>query len=182
MARYKKRVLVRKTGKLRRFHDAFDTVFTTLDADKWWGGVVFLCLVLTAIVFCSSAAVSAIMAILVPFGITPLATFLWSLTVPAACLPGGMFVAALLIGKYVSDLLPSWAEVPIGRYHAAIPEFAMQTLVDLRRECPRAEFMIVEIIYNRMPIGGPFLAAKDESGEFYLEVWNEPKFVQERVH
>lgn len=73
-----------------------------------------------------------------------------------------------------------WAPIPIGEYTRPIPEFALQTAVDLKAKCPEAKFFIEELQLKERTLD-PFLVVHDSQGnKHYLEVWNEPGFIQKR--
>lgn len=77
--------------------------------------------------------------------------------------------------------VPVWTETNMCTYHRAIPEFALQTAVDLKKEFPEAEFVIEEMQITQQRVVvmtlDPFLRIDLPDGTFhYLEVWNEPGF------
>lgn len=98
-------------------------------------------------------------------------------------------VAALIVAAvtfltfgFSSDtaVYAEWVSIPIKDYTEAIPEFALQTAVDLKEKCSEAEFFIEELQLKKRPLD-PFLVVCDASGnKYYLEVWNEPGFTQKR--
>ncbi len=119
------------------------------------------------------------------------AVLFWTLGIMTAAMPGAMICAlAFCFRRTDSVARPRWARIPIAQYAMAVPEFALQTLVDIKEACPEAEIFVyqMEIVREehryaeRTPIDDPFLAAAIGDQVYYLEVWNEPKFVQERVH
>jgi len=86
------------------------------------------------------------------------------------------FIVVIATGDKVKDYKAKWKKIPIKDYDKLIPEFALQTAVDLKERIPSVSIYIEELIVNEVP-RDPFLVATDASGnEFYLEVWNEPKF------
>ncbi|MCK9463035.1 MAG: hypothetical protein M0R80_25715 [Proteobacteria bacterium] len=71
-----------------------------------------------------------------------------------------------------------WRKISLDEYSKPIPEFALQTALDLKKACgDKVSFFIdeLEVIKRKRD---PFLVAKDRSTweEFYIEVWNEAKF------
>jgi uncharacterized integral membrane protein len=73
-----------------------------------------------------------------------------------------------------------WTRTSLRRYAKPVPEFALQTALDIREQCPYAKFYVVEL--EETP--DPFLAVTVEGAEglVYVEVWNEPAFNAEREH
>lgn len=58
-----------------------------------------------------------------------------------------------------------------------IPEFVLQTAVDVQTRCPGAYLYVEEaIVANR--VVDPFLVAQVNGEKYYLEVWNEPGFTK----
>lgn len=98
-------------------------------------------------------------------------------TAMIGCLVGAAFVIATN-GKTIT--YAEWRAIPIELYHRPIPEFALQTAVDIKQRCPEARFVIEELQFKQRTLD-PFLAVRDSEGNtYYLEVWNEPRFVQKR--
>jgi hypothetical protein len=86
---------------------------------------------------------------------------------------GSLFMAfAVLHGQRAE-----WEVVCIKGYHLPIPEFALQTAIDVKTACPEVALFIEELRTTK----DPFLVAKLGGETYYLEVWNEPGFKQERV-
>lgn len=95
------------------------------------------------------------------------------------------FVGAGLVELYRDgeDLFwryAQWNKTPIYKYPEFIPEFAVQTAVDLKEKCPEAYFYIEELRIEGYPILDPFLVVKHGDLEYHLEVWNEPCFKDKR--
>jgi len=65
-----------------------------------------------------------------------------------------------------------WCHNPLARYPRPIPEIALQKACEIKRALPAAEFMVMEL--NVHP--DPFLMVRLGTEEFYIEVWDEPKF------
>lgn len=76
---------------------------------------------------------------------------------------------------------PSWKKFLIKDYPRRVPEFALQTAADLSEKCPEAQFYIDELQLEEKP-PDPFLLVQVDHATYYLEVWNEPGFVQKREH
>ncbi|MDO8510291.1 MAG: hypothetical protein Q7S15_01565 [bacterium] len=67
-----------------------------------------------------------------------------------------------------------WLRTALDSYFAAVPEFALQTVEDLKMRLPEAEFY-VEHLQN-----DPFLVMYCDGETYHLEVWDEPGFGRER--
>lgn len=79
-----------------------------------------------------------------------------------------------------------WNEHSLEYYTGQVPEFALQSALDLKRECSFSDvklyFEIDEMTMQRKPRLDPFLIVYVSGGpKHYIEVWNEPKYKQERV-
>lgn len=92
-----------------------------------------------------------------------------------------IYVGIVVPGGYDRKLTyAEWTPIPIGKYTRPIPEFALQTAVDLKQKCPEAEFFVEELQLKKRALD-PFLVVHDSQGnKHYLEVWNEPGFTQKR--
>lgn len=73
-----------------------------------------------------------------------------------------------------------WIPIPISEYTRLIPEFALQTAVDLKAKCPEAEFFIEELQLKGRTLDPCLVVHDTEGNKHYLEVWNEPGFIQKR--
>ena len=74
-----------------------------------------------------------------------------------------------------------WSTRKLSSYSDPVPEFALQTACDIKRKCPDVDFLVDEIQCNRISLerrkDDPFLVVRDKTGhDYYVEVWNEPKF------
>lgn len=84
-------------------------------------------------------------------------------------------------GSEKKFIYAKWTSVPISEYAHPIPEFALQTAVDLKAKCPMAKFFIDELQFEERTLD-PFLVVCDSNDrKYYLEVWNEPGFIQKRA-
>lgn len=73
-----------------------------------------------------------------------------------------------------------WTQTKIAFYGRPIPEFAIQTAIDIKKRLPEAYFEVEELTERR--VVDPFLVVSVEHGpDYYIEVWNEPGFKQERT-
>lgn len=77
----------------------------------------------------------------------------------------------------------SWVKTNIKQYQGQVPEFALQTALDIKKRCPNVEIFIDELVAQQVPTNDPFLVVKPNTKsykEYYVEVWNEPRYRQER--
>jgi len=73
-----------------------------------------------------------------------------------------------------------WRRSQLNGYDAPIPEFALATALELHQRLPGIQFEIDELLVNRVRCD-PFLVATYKGVEYYLEVWSEPGYTQERM-
>lgn len=74
----------------------------------------------------------------------------------------------------------TWQLSSLYHYGRMMPEFALQTAVDIKSQFADAELFICELIHKQTVID-PFLVLRLPDGrELYLEVWNEPGFKKTR--
>lgn len=76
-----------------------------------------------------------------------------------------------------------WRTYGLNEYsaHHAIPAYALQTAVDLKKEMPDASLSVVALESNFYKLcHDPFLVATAGNQSFYIEVWNEPGYLQQR--
>lgn len=119
--------------------------------------------------------------------------FLWAATgCGAVCLLAIFAAVATLDDANAHDRIEvSWASKNLCSYEKKIPEFALQTACDLKKLLPSVSLYVDEVHVQRMPQPDPFLYAVIENGtstlpdrqstrRYYLEVWNEPKYKQQR--
>lgn len=64
-------------------------------------------------------------------------------------------------------------------YTRPIPEFALQSALDIKKRCPDAEF-VVESFEQQAQVADPFLIVHAGGEEFYIEVWAEHSYKQQR--
>ena len=114
--------------------------------------------------------------------------------------PGGIAIFSLLysvpftlVGLWKSFSINNtkyfWKPYNIVNFSDPIPEFALQTAIDVKKVFPEATFCIekleqieeVKVIKVEAPRLDPFLVAHIEGKDYYLEVWNEAEFKQNRV-
>lgn len=100
----------------------------------------------------------------------------------AVLVGGGFLIASAAIGeRYVIER--TWMMYDLAHYAEPVPEFALQTAIDIKKRHPDVNFYICSLEENRMVLD-PFLVMRVPDGnwhqDFYLEVWNEPRFSGER--
>ena len=73
----------------------------------------------------------------------------------------------------------TWSMQQLASYAEPIPEFALQTAVDIKQAHPEVEFYVCKLEENEIVVD-PFLVLRSRDGDqehdYYLEVWNESKF------
>ena len=75
----------------------------------------------------------------------------------------------------------SWQREWLSGTSVAVPEFALQTAIDIKKRVPGVLFAVEHLAEVRNPIqADPFLVAIFNGEAFYLEVWNEPGYKQQR--
>lgn len=85
------------------------------------------------------------------------------------------FIVAILSALIGSSY--EWRSVRIKEYNKQIPEFVLQTAVDVQKAFPSMVLLVEEI----QATTDPFLVVTNGAHDYYLEVWNEPSYKQERV-
>lgn len=95
---------------------------------------------------------------------------------------GGCLIVSAAIGdRYVTER--TWMMYDLAHYTEPVPEFALQTALDIKKRHPEVSFYICSLEENRMVLD-PFLVMRIPDGgwhrDYYLEVWNEPRFSGER--
>ena len=88
------------------------------------------------------------------------------------------FIASYLTGN--KAVFGEWVKVPLHQYKLLVPEFALQTALDIKKEYSDVKLYVEELRLEKVKLD-PFLVAEDPEGnQYYLEVWNEPGFKQKR--
>lgn len=104
--------------------------------------------------------------------------FCWSFTSIVAAMSCALF----FLKRSVRDVPNVWARIGwssffLHDYQKPVPEYVLQTAVDLKKICPQAEFYVEEFSFN-----DPLLVVGDYTySYFYIEVWGEAQFQGERV-
>jgi hypothetical protein len=83
-----------------------------------------------------------------------------------------IFLAVIFLGPPTKK----WEKFPLSGYTGHVPRFALETAQEIKMRCSGAE-LIVEQLINKPD---PFLVAVFEEECYYVEVWKEPKYKQER--
>jgi len=69
-----------------------------------------------------------------------------------------------------------WMLVPLSKYTAIVPEFALRKAVQIKEACPTALFYVDVLKVNTKKIPDPFLVVKLGSEKYWVEVWDESEF------
>lgn len=67
-----------------------------------------------------------------------------------------------------------WEKFHIDMYPRPIPEHVLNKAIQIKERLPSVDFFVDELRSNRIP--DPFLLVKLGREEYYIEVWDEPKF------
>ncbi len=80
-----------------------------------------------------------------------------------------------------TSLAWEWSTLDIGAV-ANVPEFALQTALDVKRKVEGHHiYMRVNVLRNReQQARDPFLIVRFNGQDYYVEVWNEPGYKQQR--
>lgn len=70
-----------------------------------------------------------------------------------------------------------WELTPLKGYEKDIPHHVLETIALVHAKCPSAVFFVDELVMYP----DPFLKVALDHEEYYLEVWNEPRFTAKRV-
>ncbi len=123
------------------------------------------------------------------FALSMLAGIVWGIGEPSflKTVPIGWCIALSLIGFFASlalcnfilenerlslTLNPTWKRVPIKEYNEEIPEHVLEKAIAIKKEIGDASFFVEKLEY----IPDPFLVVVCGTEEYYIEVWDEPKF------
>lgn len=72
-----------------------------------------------------------------------------------------------------------WKLVPLKGATERVPEFALETACQIKERIPSAEFYLDTLVCEEVQYD-PFLVLRLNNTDYYLEVWDEPGFKQER--
>jgi hypothetical protein len=77
----------------------------------------------------------------------------------------------------------TWTMKELSSYEEPVPEFALQTAVDIKKGHPDVEFYVCTLEENQIVVD-PFLVLRYRDGgqdyDYYLEVWQESNFRSDR--
>lgn len=85
-----------------------------------------------------------------------------------------------LLGHLWTSKTRHWQQTSFESYQDQMPEYALQTAVDVKKHLPMATICVDRLIISDMVID-PFLVVRYKARDYYVEVWNEPKYKQQRV-
>lgn len=90
------------------------------------------------------------------------------------------FVSIMGFGEAYGWPKATWRRIQLSSYGKLIPEFALDTAVNIKKAYPQANYYVEELSVDHIT-KDPFLVVVDaEDNAYYVEVWNEPNFKQER--
>lgn len=70
----------------------------------------------------------------------------------------------------------NWNIISLKNYEKPIPEYVLQTALDIKAKVPDVYFRVSELRTRVRKNLDPFLIVSNFEKEYYIEVWNEPKF------
>ena len=76
----------------------------------------------------------------------------------------------------LAALSPTWERVPLAGYQEDVPLHVLERAVAIKKQLPSAEF------YVEQRAKDPFLIVKCDEEEYYVEVWQEPRFEARLEH
>ena len=76
----------------------------------------------------------------------------------------------------LAALFPTWERVPLAGYQEDVPLHVLERAVAIKKQLPSAEF------YVEQRAKDPFLIVKCDEEEYYVEVWQEPRFEARSEH
>jgi len=104
------------------------------------------------------------------------------------------YSALIIVGGFVVITLVSflsgqglvqrqWKMRELASYDEPVPEFALQTALDIKKKHPEVSFYVCVLEENRIVVD-PFLVMRVHNGnvihDYYIEVWNESAFTGQR--
>lgn len=92
---------------------------------------------------------------------------------PIAFFVGGIFSFIVMGVGYSSSITKwEWGVVSLRDYLPPVPEFALQRATEIKQQFPGTEFFIHQLGARR----DPFLVVLNGSEEYFIAVWDEPRF------
>lgn len=78
--------------------------------------------------------------------------------------------------------IPTWERVSLQNYSNTVPEYALQTALDIKNLNNNVLFFVDHLTFKEIVLD-PFLIVKfcDSKKEYYIEVWDELNFKQKRI-
>ena len=70
----------------------------------------------------------------------------------------------------LAALFPTWERVPLSEYPEDIPLYVLEKAVAIKKQLPGAQF------YVEQRARDPFLIVKCDEEEYYVDLWQEPRF------
>ncbi len=80
----------------------------------------------------------------------------------------------------ITDKRAVWRKLPLNEYQSPVPGFALATAKEIHLRVPQATFFIDELRLETRE-RDPFLIVTGDGEEYYVEVWDEPKYEQKRM-
>lgn len=77
-------------------------------------------------------------------------------------------------GKDADNFSIRWKSIAIANYNHPIPEFVLNKAIQIKEENPEVDLKIEELSVKEVP--DPFLVAKLDEEEYYVDCWDEKKF------
>lgn len=87
-------------------------------------------------------------------------------------------IAGLLEGR-ATKYPGSWEVTPLKGYAEPVPEFVLQQAIKIKEGLPDAEFSVHQFVQNEEVLD-PFLVVHHGDEEYFVAVWDEPKFEAEQ--
>jgi hypothetical protein len=172
-----------KSHKLRKHQTSviwYRFIINTSDVGKWQTCFILvmwlLVAPLSALIFAAVACVLGLPSDLAP--VAGLLSLLFTGSIP--------FILSWYARKRKwKSRTAFWRSIPMKGYSAPIPEIALATAMEVHQRVPKVTFAIEELVVERQKsspiIDDPFLVAILGNERYYLEVWEEPGYKQERM-
>lgn len=88
-------------------------------------------------------------------------------------------LACYLGGKHLDGvevrLFGRWRMNPLKGYPTAVPQFVLKQAIAIEERCPGTTFLVDEFVRGDSVLD-PFLVARAGEEEYYIAVWDEPRF------
>ena len=95
---------------------------------------------------------------------------------------GSAILTAIFAGICAAHTIQqTWTSDYLRNYAQAVPEYALQTALDVRRAAGAGESVSIWVEFlKESPRSDPFLVVRIDGNSYYLEVWDEPDFFSKR--